>query len=183
LLNNDFLDVGFGLLFKPGPFQWYLLFDHIPLTFDKEKNWGVPVPMYAKAFSFRIGLNLVFGCNPKKAATSDIPLVECNASHSTNRFVKFVYLCLKNSGQIMRLLLKFFLYFILFYYLYRIIDRALFGDRREAERLRKRQQKEWEKFYRTYKKKEGTVIIDTSDRPPKRFKKDEGEYGVDEEVI
>jgi len=66
--------------------------------------------------------------------------------------------------------------------LYRIIDRALFGDRREAERLRKRQQKEWEKFYRTYKKKEGTVIIDTSARPPKRFKKDEGEYVDYEEV-
>lgn len=76
LLNNEYHDLGFGLMFKPGPFQWYMLFDHIPLTYDKEKNWGIPVPMYAKAFSFRIGLNLVFGCNPKKAVTSDIPLVE-----------------------------------------------------------------------------------------------------------
>lgn len=76
LLNNEYHDLGLGLMFKPGPFQWYLLFDHIPLTFDKEKNWGVPVPMYVKAFSFRIGLNLVFGCNPKKAVTRDIPLVE-----------------------------------------------------------------------------------------------------------
>jgi len=82
----------------------------------------------------------------------------------------------------LRLLLKFFLYFILFYYLYRIIDRALFGDRKEAERLRKQQQKEWEKFYRTYKKKEGTVIIDTSARPAKKIRKNEGEYVDYEEV-
>lgn len=76
LLNNEYHDLGVGLIFKPGPFQWYLVLDHIPLTFDKEKNWGVPVPMYTKAFSFRVGLNLVFGCNPKKALTRDIPLVE-----------------------------------------------------------------------------------------------------------
>lgn len=82
----------------------------------------------------------------------------------------------------LRILLKFLLYFILFYYLYKIVDKALFGDRKEAERLRKQQQKQWEKFYKEYKKREGTVTISNTAPSSKKIRKDEGEYVDYEEV-
>lgn len=76
LLHNEYNEIGLGFAFKPGPFQFYMVFDHIPLEYDKEKNTNLPFPSYAKGFSIRAGMNLVFGCNHKKKINKDIPLVD-----------------------------------------------------------------------------------------------------------
>jgi len=81
-----------------------------------------------------------------------------------------------------RIILKYLLYLLLFYYLIKWVERALFGDWKEAERIRKKNQKEQERAYRKYKRREGSVTIESMHTPPKKFKKEEGEYVDYEEV-
>ncbi len=77
--NNSYNNLGVGLSFRGGPFQFYFVSDHIPVTFNKiqfEDNGDVtsfPFPTNLKRINIRFGLNFVFGCNPKRF--KDKPLV------------------------------------------------------------------------------------------------------------
>jgi hypothetical protein len=81
LLDNIYHDFGFGLSLKLGPLNTYYIFDYIPTSYDKLKKgngvpFDIPVPVYTKAFSMKIGMNLVFGGNRKKKLLQDVPLIE-----------------------------------------------------------------------------------------------------------
>jgi hypothetical protein len=76
LLHNKQNDLGLGLAFKPGPYHLYLIFDNIPTTFSRDRDSGIPIPAYMKGFSFRLGMNLIFGCNKQKKINKDLPLVD-----------------------------------------------------------------------------------------------------------
>jgi hypothetical protein len=69
---------GVGLSFKPGPFQFYVLSERLPLFWDKNHGKGIPViPAYEKNVNIRFGVNLVFGYNHRfKKLNKDKPLVE-----------------------------------------------------------------------------------------------------------
>jgi len=78
--NNSYNNLGVGLSFRGGPFQFYFVSDHIPVTFNKyqfEDNGDVtsiPFPTDLKRINIRFGLNFVFGCNPKRF--KDKPLLQ-----------------------------------------------------------------------------------------------------------
>jgi len=78
--NNSYNNLGVGLSSRVGPFQFYLVSDHIPVTFNKyqfEDNGDVtsiPFPTDLKRINIRFGLNFVFGCNPKRF--KDKPLLQ-----------------------------------------------------------------------------------------------------------
>lgn len=64
--KGSYFNLGAGFIFKPGPFQLYLVTDNLASAFAIEK---------AKAINFRFGMNFVFGNGkPKKAAGADIPI-------------------------------------------------------------------------------------------------------------
>jgi hypothetical protein len=66
---------GFGWVIKPGPFQFYTMFERIPSIYNKDKS-NLYVPVYAKSFNVHFGINLVFGYNRDKKLLKDKPLVE-----------------------------------------------------------------------------------------------------------
>jgi len=68
-------NLGLGLSFKPGPFQWYIMSDRIPIYYNKVRG-GLPIPAYAKNFNFRVGFNLMFGNVRHSNIYKDKPLVE-----------------------------------------------------------------------------------------------------------
>lgn len=78
--NNSYNNLGVGLSFRGGPFQFYFISDHIPVTFNKmqfKDNGNVtsfPFPADLKRINIRFGLNIVFGCNPKRF--KDKPLLQ-----------------------------------------------------------------------------------------------------------
>jgi hypothetical protein len=74
LLNQEYYNLGFGLSFKPGPFNLYFIGDTYPIAYTRSGN--IPVPIFSKGFRFQFGFNFVFGCNKDKKADRDIPLVE-----------------------------------------------------------------------------------------------------------
>jgi hypothetical protein len=82
----------------------------------------------------------------------------------------------------LRIILKGILYFLIVYYMFRVVDRLLFGDRRAIEKERKRQQKEKERIFREYKRREGKITIDPGQNAQKKFRNDQGEYVDYEEV-
>ncbi|MCX7986923.1 MAG: DUF5723 family protein [Bacteroidales bacterium] len=56
-INNGFSNIGAGITFRPlPPFQFYLLFDNIPIRYGKQY-----IPIYARSANIRFGLNLTFG--------------------------------------------------------------------------------------------------------------------------
>lgn len=79
--NNSYNNLGVGLSFRGGPFQFYFISDNIPVTFNKmqfEDDVGdvtsFPFPADLKRINIRFGLNIVFGCNPKRF--KDKPLLQ-----------------------------------------------------------------------------------------------------------
>ena len=75
IMNKTFNNFGFGISFKPGPFNIYFISDNIPLTFAVEQSSGVPIPHKSRTLNFRFGFNLVFGCDKEKTKMKDQPLV------------------------------------------------------------------------------------------------------------
>ena len=86
--NNRYDNIGFGLAFRPGWFQFYFLADRIPVTWNKiqsadfdmpapvELLFGdnsIPIPSSWNTFHFRFGMNLAFGNRLKKK--NDKPMV------------------------------------------------------------------------------------------------------------
>jgi hypothetical protein len=73
-------NLGFGMVWKLGPLQWYFMSDRIPLYWNKNKGkeTSIPfVPPYMRSANFRTGINIVFGCRRKaKLEKSNQPLVD-----------------------------------------------------------------------------------------------------------
>lgn len=60
---NSANNLGAGLAYKAGWLQLYMIFDHIPLVYEKED--GAIIPTNLRFFNMRFGLNLLFGCKEK----------------------------------------------------------------------------------------------------------------------
>ena len=75
IMNRTFNNFGFGVSFKPGPFNLYIISDNIPLTFAVEQSSGAPIPNKTRTANIRFGINFVFGCDKEKRKTKDLPLI------------------------------------------------------------------------------------------------------------
>lgn len=75
--NHRYDNIGAGLAFRAGFFQFYLLTDRIPLTWNKINNGdsSFVIPSSWNNFNLRLGMNLVFGNRIKKK--NDKAMVEC----------------------------------------------------------------------------------------------------------
>ena len=73
--NHQYDNLGFGLAFRPGIFQFYMLTDMIPVTWNKIKtdSGTIPLPASWNTLNFRIGMNFAFGNRIKKK--DDKPMV------------------------------------------------------------------------------------------------------------
>lgn len=76
--NQSYDNLGLGLAARLGPVQIYTIADKIPFNFSRvgssdENSGKILLPDKWNALSVRLGLNLVFGSNPKKK--SDKPMV------------------------------------------------------------------------------------------------------------
>jgi hypothetical protein len=62
-VNNSYDNIGAGLAFRTGIFQFYMLTDMIPFSWNKivTDNNSIPVPVSFNTINLRLGLNLVFG--------------------------------------------------------------------------------------------------------------------------
>jgi len=74
-MNHRYDNLGFGLAFKPGWFQFYLLADRIPVTWNKIKSEdsAIPLPTSWNTVHVRLGMNLAFGNRVEKK--NDKPMV------------------------------------------------------------------------------------------------------------
>jgi hypothetical protein len=74
-MNHRYDNLGFGLAFKPGCFQFYILADRIPITWNNIVSDGstIPLPTSWNTIHLRLGMNLVFG--NKAAKKNDRPMV------------------------------------------------------------------------------------------------------------
>ncbi|MEA1897297.1 MAG: DUF5723 family protein [Bacteroidota bacterium] len=80
ITNSTYNNVGFGLSLRGGPIQFYFVTDKL---FYKLSRYSIPnegtnptniiLPSNLSSFNFRFGLNLVFGCKPKRP--NDRPLI------------------------------------------------------------------------------------------------------------
>ncbi len=76
IMNNKFNQIGAGIALGNRIAQFYLAADNIPVRFTKvirlpnnypkEVRFPFIVPYYARMFSLRLGVNLLFGCNKKE---------------------------------------------------------------------------------------------------------------------
>jgi len=73
--NGRFDNLGAGLAFRLGIFQFYFIADRIPVTFNRitSDNNSYVVPATWNTFNTRFGINLAFGNNVKKA--NDKPMI------------------------------------------------------------------------------------------------------------
>jgi hypothetical protein len=74
--NHRFDNIGAGLAFRPGIFQFYILTDRIPLVWNKiitDKS-TIPLPSSWNTVNLRVGMNLAFGNRARKK--DDKPMVE-----------------------------------------------------------------------------------------------------------
>jgi len=73
VLNKEYYNLGFGLSFKPGPFNWYVIGDTYPLVVSKG---GTPLPVHSKGFRIQMGFNFAFGTKKNKGGQDDMPLMD-----------------------------------------------------------------------------------------------------------
>jgi hypothetical protein len=75
IANHRYDNLGAGIAFRAGIFQFYLLADRIPVTWNKIRidNSSYPLPEIWSSANLRVGMNLAFGYRIKK--NSDIPMV------------------------------------------------------------------------------------------------------------
>jgi len=76
--NQSYDNLGLGLAGRLGPVQIYIISDKIPFNFSRvgsteDDSGKILLPDKWNTLSFRFGINLVFGSNPKKK--SDKPMV------------------------------------------------------------------------------------------------------------
>jgi hypothetical protein len=75
-MNSRYDNIGFGMSFRTGWFQFYLLADRIPVTWNKIKTDSkttIPLPESWNTVQARLGMNLCFGNKLKKK--NDKPMV------------------------------------------------------------------------------------------------------------
>lgn len=79
--NKRFDNLGLGLAFRPGIFQFYILSDRIPVMWNKIKIDGgtIPLPVSWNTIHLRFGMNLVFGNKIKKKDDKPMVIIEENA--------------------------------------------------------------------------------------------------------
>jgi hypothetical protein len=74
--NHQFDNLGAGIAFRPGIFQFYFLADRIPVTWNKlvvDKS-TIPLPTSWNTINLRLGMNIVFGNKIKKK--NDKPMLQ-----------------------------------------------------------------------------------------------------------
>jgi len=66
--NHRFDNLGAGLAFRAGIFQFYMLSDKIPVQFNriKSKNSDIMLPASWNTINLRLGMNITFGNRMKK---------------------------------------------------------------------------------------------------------------------
>ena len=83
--NHRFDNIGFGLAFRPGIFQFYLITDRIPISWnriilDNGENSGdnssLVLPSRWNTINFRLGMNLAFGNKVRKKNDKPMLLVD-----------------------------------------------------------------------------------------------------------
>ncbi len=76
--NHKYDNLGAGLAFRPGIFQFYIVSDRLPVTWNKIKsdNSAVLIPANWNTFNLRLGMNLAFGNRIKKKNDKPMVLVE-----------------------------------------------------------------------------------------------------------
>lgn len=76
LQNQRADNVGAGMAFRAGIFQFYAISDRIPINWDKLKidSGSVPVPSNWNTINFRFGMNLSFG--NKVSKKNDKPMIQ-----------------------------------------------------------------------------------------------------------
>lgn len=76
-MNHRYDNLGFGLAFRPGWFQFYFLADRIPVVWNKIITKGgstIPMPASWNTVQLRMGMNLCFG-NRAVKKKNDKPMV------------------------------------------------------------------------------------------------------------
>jgi hypothetical protein len=68
IANHQYDNLGAGIAFRPGIFQFYLLADRIPVTWNNIKtgNSTIPIPTSVNTINLRLGMNIAFGNKVKK---------------------------------------------------------------------------------------------------------------------
>jgi hypothetical protein len=76
--NHRYDNIGAGLAFRAGIFQFYLLTDKIPIMWNsiKTDNSTIPLPASWNTINLRLGMNLVFGNKIKKKSDKPMLMVE-----------------------------------------------------------------------------------------------------------
>ncbi|MCU0461503.1 MAG: DUF5723 family protein [Bacteroidales bacterium] len=77
-MNHRYDNLGFGIAFKPGWFQFYLLADRIPVTWNKIKSEDstIPLPTSWNTVHVRLGMNLAFGNRVEKKNDKPMLMVQ-----------------------------------------------------------------------------------------------------------
>ncbi|HYX09941.1 MAG TPA: DUF5723 family protein, partial [Bacteroidales bacterium] len=65
-MNNSLMNLGAALVLGNKGTQFYFVTDNIPLRWVKLADSNLIWPYSARTFSFRFGLNLLFGCTEEK---------------------------------------------------------------------------------------------------------------------
>jgi len=79
LANNRYDNLGAGIAFRAGIFQFYALADRIPLVWDKlkvDKENTIPIPAGWNTINLRLGMNIVFGNSTRKKEDKPMVVVE-----------------------------------------------------------------------------------------------------------
>lgn len=76
--NNRYDNLGAGLAFRTGFFQFYFIADRIPVVWDKLVTDGstIPIPVSWNTVHLRLGMNLAFGNKLKKKDDKPMVLVQ-----------------------------------------------------------------------------------------------------------
>jgi hypothetical protein len=76
LLDGSYTTFGLGFSSRLGPFNFYIVTDDIPTTYNvlKDGDNNTPIPNNMYSYNLRFGFNLVFGCNKIKKLKKDKPM-------------------------------------------------------------------------------------------------------------
>jgi hypothetical protein len=76
--NHQYNNLGAGLAFRPGIFQFYIITDRIPVMWNKIQDGksNVIIPANWNTFNLRFGMNVVFGNKVKKKNDKPMVVVE-----------------------------------------------------------------------------------------------------------
>jgi len=70
LMDRSFSTLGFSLVAGTGPLQFFLVSDHIPLSYVRESQSGLLIPYRSRTLNFQLGFNLLFNCEADRKAQS-----------------------------------------------------------------------------------------------------------------